>query len=293
MNYIKGKYKSSIYESDTGYKVGLFRVLETNHEEIEINKTITFTGYFPELVKDVTYVFEGEYIFHNRYGYQFQTSKYEKLAPEEKESIIEFLTSSFIKGCGIKTAEKIVALFGDQALIKIKENKQNLLLIPNMTEKRATQIYNSVIKYYNADEDIIYLQNLGFTIKETMKLINVYDKGIKAIIEDNIYLLSDLIDFKKIDQIFLIDNNYEDQRRIEACIIEAMKSLTFSSGDIYLDKIEIVEFIAKNYKIYIVIDEILENLYLNKKIVIVNNDYYLIEDYLDEINNAKSLTKFI
>ena len=293
MNYIKGKFKSSIYESETGYKVGLFRVQETDHEEIETNKTITFTGYFSELSKDIIYRFEGEYIFHNRYGYQFQVSNYEIVTPEEQDAIMEFLTSNFIKGCGAKTAEKIIELFGTDALNKIKENKQNLLLVPKMTEKRANKIYESIIKYYNVNDNIIYLQNLGFTIKEAMKLINIYDQGINDIIADNIYLLTDLVDFKKLDQIFLSDNNYEDERRIEACIIQTMKSLTFSSGDIYLDKIEIVEYIAKNYKIYTRIDETLEKLYLNKKIIIVNNDYYLIEDYLDEINNATAIYNLI
>ncbi len=293
MNYIKGKFKSLIYESETGYKVGLFRVQETNHEEIETNKTITFTGYFSELSKDITYCFEGEYIFHNRYGYQFQVSHYEIVTPEEKDAIMEFLTSSFVKGCGEKTAGKIIELFGNEALSKIKENKQNLLLVPKMTEKRACIIYESILKYYNANENIKYLQSLGFTIKEAMKLLNIYDTGIKDVIEENIYLLSDLIDFKKLDQIFLTDQNYEDERRIEACTIQAMKNSTFNSGDIYLDKIEIVEYLAKNYKIYTLIDETLEKLYLNKKIIIVNNDYYLIEDYLDEINNATSLGSLI
>ncbi len=293
MHYIKGKYKSSIYESETGYKVGLFRVLETNHEEIETNKTITFTGHFANLIKDVTYIFEGEYVFHDRYGSQFQTVKYQKMEPEEKEAIFEFLTSSFVKGCGIKTAEKIIAMFGNDSLNKIKENKQNLLLIPRMTEKSATSIYNSVMKYYEADQDIIYLQNLGFTIKETMKLINVYDKGIKAIIEDNIYLLTDIIEFKKLDQIFLINNKLDDDRRIEASIIESMKKLTFSTGDIYLDKIEIVEDLANYFKIYNLIDETLKKLVLNKKIINDNEDYYLLDDYLDEVNNAISINKLI
>ena len=108
MNYIKGKFKSSIYESETGYKVGLFRVQETDHEEIETNKTITFTGYFSELSKDIIYRFEGEYIFLNRYGYQFQVSNYEIVTPEEQDAIMEFLTSNFIKGCGAKTAEKLL-----------------------------------------------------------------------------------------------------------------------------------------------------------------------------------------
>lgn len=51
MSYIKGKYKQSIFESETGYKVGLFRVQETDDKELGTNKTITFTGYFGILIR--------------------------------------------------------------------------------------------------------------------------------------------------------------------------------------------------------------------------------------------------
>ena len=48
MDFIRGKFKQMIYEGDNGYKVGLFRVKESSEELEEIiNKTITFTGYFP------------------------------------------------------------------------------------------------------------------------------------------------------------------------------------------------------------------------------------------------------
>ena len=293
MRYIKGKYRKSIYETEAGYKIGLFRVLETNHKDIEINKTITFTGHFAELVSDVTYTFEGDLIYHDKYGEQFQVANYSKHEPNEKDAIMDFLTSNFIKGCGVKTAEKIYDKFGNDSLIKIKENKSNLLLVPTITEKRADTIYNSVLKYYESDQDIMYLQNLGFTIKETMKLIKRYDKGIKAIIDDNIYILNELIEFKKLDQIFLINNDKEDERRIEASIIDAMKKMTFSSGDIYLDKIEIVEYLANYYSIYSNLDKSLEKLSLSKKIINNNEDYYLIEDYLDEDYIAESIKKLI
>ena len=51
MSYIKGNYRASIYNSDKGYIIGLFKIKETNDNELEnyINKTITFTGYFDSL----------------------------------------------------------------------------------------------------------------------------------------------------------------------------------------------------------------------------------------------------
>lgn len=293
MSYIKGKFKSFIFESDSGYKIGLFRVTESDDEEIEINKTITFTGYFAELNKDDTYVFQGKYTFHNRYGYQFQVSEYEKKEPEGRETILDFLTSSFVKGCGIKTAEKIFEKFGNDALAKIKENKDNLLLVSSITEKKATQIYNSIIKYYEVDDEIFYLKSLGFSIKETMNLINIYGESISSIVNDNVYLLRDLIDFKKLDQIFLTNNDSEDNRRVEACILETMKYLSFSNGDTYLDKVEIVTYLANAFKITVNINDHLNNLYLNQRIIIDNEDYYLIDDYLDELNNAEAISKLV
>ena len=49
--YIKGQFRKSIFQSDNGYIIGLFKVNETNDENIDIyvDRTITFTGYFHEI----------------------------------------------------------------------------------------------------------------------------------------------------------------------------------------------------------------------------------------------------
>lgn len=289
MNFIKGKFKQIIYETDTGYKVGLFRVLETDITDLEINKTVTFTGKFVELIKEDSYIFYGNYVHHERYGSQFSTLKYEKIIPEGKEAIIDFLTSSFVKGCGVKTAEAIYQIFQEDSLEKIKENKSNLLLVPNLSLKRSELIYNSIIKYFEVNDIIILLKNMGFTIKETMTLINVYGKNIINIIDENIYILRDLIDFKKLDIIFLATNDLNDERRIKAAIIEGMKYLTFANGNVYLDYEEIYNILISNFRINGSIKEFLEELIIDKKIIIEENRYYLFEDYLDEVNNANCL----
>ena len=141
MTKIKGKVKFLIYESSTGYKVGQFLVKNIDNEElIDLkNKTISFTGNFLELNKEDTYEFDGEYIYHEKYGYQFQVKEYKRQQPEGKDAVIEFLSSSLIKGCGEKTAVKIVEILGDNALNIIKEEPNKLLLVDKMTEKKALQ----------------------------------------------------------------------------------------------------------------------------------------------------------
>lgn len=293
MSYIKGKYKQSIFESETGYKVGLFRVQETDDKELGTNKTITFTGYFGMLNKDDTYVFNGNIIYHDRYGMQFQVDTYEKVVPEGKEAIIDFLTSSFVKGCGEVLARKIYKTFGDESLTKIKENKENLFLVTGMTDKKADSIYKSVIKYFDADKEIVKLKEMGFTVKETMELMNNFGKRVLELIDKNIYMLRDYADFSKLDSIFLANNDPEDDRRVDAAIIKAMKDLTFELGDIYLDKIEIVEALASKYNIFKNIDDNLKGLAKKREIMITNEDYYIMDDYLDELNNGVSIASLM
>lgn len=293
MSYIKGKYKQSIFESETGYKVGLFRVQETDDKELGTNKTITFTGYFGMLNKDDTYVFNGNLIYHDRYGMQFQVDTYEKVVPEGKEAIIDFLTSSFVKGCGEVLARKIYKVFGDEALTKIKESRENLFLVSGMTDKKADSIYKSVVKYFEADKEIVKLKEMGFTVKETMELMNNFGKRVLELIDKNIYMLKDYADFGKLDSIFLASNDPEDDRRVDAAIIKAMKDLTFELGDIYLDKIEIVEALASKYNIFKNIDDNLKGLAKRREIMISNEDYYLMEDYLDELNNGVSIASLM
>ena len=124
--YIKGNFKRSIFSSEKGYVIGVFKIKETNIEtlNIYIGKTITFTGYFHELNEDDTYFFYGEESEHPKYGLQFQVTEYEKVKPEDKDGIVEFLASDLFKGVGEKLAIKIVETLGEQTLDRILEGSK-------------------------------------------------------------------------------------------------------------------------------------------------------------------------
>ena len=280
MEYIKGKFRQSIFTSETGYLVGIFKVRETSESLTEIaNKTITFTGYFAELNTEDSYIFYGKYINHDRYGYQFQVESYEKLMPEGKDAIIEFLTSSLIKGCGEKTANKIVEILGDKAIDSIRENKDNLLLIPNLSQKKADSIYNSICKYYESNETIIKLKEYGFSIKDSLKLLNVYGKNILKVVTDNVYDLIEYIDFKTLDKVFFKIYDETNTNRILALIIESLKNLSFSNGDTYSYKEEITIYLKNVFNIDIEIDDYLKILNNEFKIVIEKEKIYLFDNY--------------
>ena len=291
MNYIKGKFKQSIFKGDTGYNVGLFKITETNDPEMEelVKKSVTFTGYFADLTIDDTYIFYGSLVYHDRYGYQYSVTSYEKIVPTGHDAIIDFLTSPLIKGCGEKTAEKIVNILGDNAIEKIKENINNLDLIPKLTDTKKKSIYNSILKYYESNETIIKLKEYGFSIKESMKLINIYGNGILNIVENNVYSLIDIIDFKTLDKIYLNIYKETTNLRILACIVETMKRITFNSGDTYSYKDEIIKNLYEYFNISIDSTEYFSMLSNEGQIVIKENKYYLRDYYEAEINIVKNL----
>ena len=286
MEYIKGKYKSSIFKNDSnGYQVGLFKVKESSSELESINgKTLTFTGYFRELNTEDTYIMYGKYVFHDRYGYQFQVSEYERCEPDSKEAVMEFLSSSFVKGCGEKTAKKIVEKLGSNAINLIKEDKNNLLNC-GISKKSADKIYDSIISYYDQDEIIIYLKELDFSVKEITLLLNMFGNKIKDILNNDLYSLIDYIDFKKLDRVYFHLFETTNDMRIMACVIESIKNITFETGDTYSYKDEIISYMREYFQIDLdeIFDEVMESLVKKRKIVIYHNKYYLYKTYQDEL----------
>ena len=292
MEYIRGKFKQMIFESDNGYKVGLFRVKEASGEMEEyVNKTITFTGYFADVDAEAYYKLTGNYVFNERYGSQFQVSSYEREEPKGKDAVVEFLSSSLVKGCGEKTAIAIVDTLGEEALTLIKENSDNLLLVPGISEVKAKRIYNSIVKYQSTDEIIVNLKKLGFTINESLAILNKWGESSLEIVNNDIYKLIDIIDFTKLDKVFLSMKDAEAEERILACLIETFKRVGFKNGDTYLDKEEIFSTIRNEFKIFIEedeLDEYLDKLKKSKDIVVKKKKYFLKEyyDYEEEIADS-------
>ena len=169
--FIKGNVRRIIYNSDTGYIVGVFKVVD-HSEELEVSTSMSFTGYFHELNYDDTYIFYGDIVNHPKYGTQFSVTRYDRVMPEEKDSIADFLSSDMFKGVGHKTAEKIVEVLGKDALKIILENPENLLLIPGIKKKTIDTLHNTLLTYESSYNTILTLNELGFSTRESLIIYN-------------------------------------------------------------------------------------------------------------------------
>lgn len=291
MSYIKGNYRRSIYQNSQGYNIGLFKVMDTDDEKLAdyIAHIITFTGYFHELNDMDTYLFYGKLVTHPKYGEQFQVDNYERCKPEEKESIIEFLTSGLFKGIGEKKAKAIVDVLGKDTLKIILENPDNLILIPGVTKKNIEVLHTKLQEYESSYEIILFLTELGFSTKDAMIVYNFYKNKTKNIIDTNIYkIIEDIYNmtFKKIDAIALKSGLEKTAPiRVEASIIYIMNELSNAYGHSYYFKEEIASYLPRvlgvNITEKLFLDS-LESLEKNLSIVKKEDRYYLKEMYESE-----------
>ncbi len=291
MSYIKGNYRRSIYQNSQGYNIGLFKVMDTDDEKLAdyIAHIITFTGYFHELNDMDTYLFYGKLVTHPKYGEQFQVDNYERCKPEEKDSIIEFLTSGLFKGIGEKKAKAIVDVLGKDTLKIILENPDNLILIPGVTKKNIEVLHTKLQEYESSYETILILTELGFSTKDAMIVYNFYKNKTKNIIDTNIYkIIEDIYNmtFKKIDAIALKSGLEKTASiRVEASIIYIMNELSNAYGHSYYFKEEIASYLPRVLGVNItekLFLDALESLEKNLSIVKKEDRYYLKEMYESE-----------
>lgn len=297
-NFIKGNYKRTIFSTEKGYVVGLFKIRETNDILMEdfVGKTITFTGFFDQLNENELYAFYGEIVEHPKYGIQYQVREYERLKPEDKDGIVEFLSSDLFPGIGVKMATKIVEKLGENTLELIINDPKCLLVIKGLNLKKRQLIYETLINYEDSHKTIVYLTELGFSMRDSLAIYNKYRSNTIMQLENDIFkIIDDIADisFLKVDEIAKGMNiPCDDEKRIRACILYIMNNLTFNSGDSYFLLDELYEELFGFLKFPIDIDLVktyLLELSYEDKIVFKNEKYYLKDMYDAEINICQTL----
>lgn len=295
MSYIKGKFIRIIFQNyENNYIAALFKINETSDDLLKdhVGKIINVCGIIPSAKIDAPYILNGTYKKHPRFSYQYQFDTYTLEKPKTIDTIKEFLASSFVEGCGKATAEKIVKKYGEKTLEVIKNDYKSLLEIKGLTELKAMKIYTSILNYEKDDITIEKIKELGFSIEDASKIINKHSYDITAILEGDLYLLKNLFEFKKIDDIYVSNFDPYSEIRVKECILDGMMQISFNEGSTYYLKEEIYKALQALYNINLdsnTFDDYLSILVNNGFIIKENNHYYLEKYYYEEINLAHNL----
>lgn len=286
---IKGRIRDIIYRNEiNSYTIATF---ETDEEET------TVVGYLPFIEKGDNLKITGNFVEHPEYGRQLKIETFEKLMPEDLDSIENYLANGKFKGIGPATAKRMVNTFGKDVINIIKFEPEKLSCIKGITEEKAIEISQSFNENWEVWQIVSYLEKFGIGPQSAEGIYKKLGPNTITTIEENPYILIDLtvrVNFAQIDQIAIkMGMDLENDKRIRSGIKYALK-LSTNNGHCAVLYENLIQFVKDLLNVS---EMMIENniIFLKTKNEIVLEDrenqewVYLYNYYMAEKNVAESL----
>ena len=286
---IKGRIRDIIYRNEiNSYTIATF---ETDEEET------TVVGYLPFIEKGDSLKITGNFVEHPEYGRQLKIETFEKLMPEDLDSIENYLANGKFKGIGPATAKRMVNTFGKDVINIIKFEPEKLSCIKGITEGKAIEISQSFNENWEVWQIVSYLEKFGIGPQSAEEIYKKLGPNTITTIEENPYILIDLtvrVNFAQIDQIAIkMGMDLENDKRIRSGIKYALK-LSTNNGHCAVLYENLIQFVKDLLNVS---EVMIENniIFLKTKNEIVLEDrenqewVYLYNYYVAEKNVAESL----
>lgn len=146
----------------------------------------------------------GEWTTHRIYGKQFSVSSCTEVVSDSADAAFKYLSSGIIKGVGIPMAKAITGMFGEDSLRIIEFEPKKLELVSGIGKKKSKMIHDSFMEKRRLQEMLMGMQQLGFSVAQSVKIHKLYGDNCVALIKENPYrLISDVdyIGFRTADKI--------------------------------------------------------------------------------------------
>lgn len=204
-------------------------------EDIFTDTYVTVSGCFQNVYEDCMMSINGEVVKHPKYGNQVQITNYCILIDtNSKESIINWLSKSSIKGINVQNALRIYKKFKEDTINVVLNNPDKLIEVIGIGKITLDKVKSSVHKYKEMEDLIKYCLPLGFTYSLINKISNALGKNALDIIKENIYLVldhTDSITFKQLDSIAINNGiNPEDPNRIKYGFLYTLRNRVMFEG---------------------------------------------------------------
>ena len=280
--------------NENNYKI--FVVVDNNNERH------TLCGYLLDLHDDLTYEFECEEVNHPKYGKQYKVLSYHIQKDNSREGIISYLSSNLFPGVGLISAEQIYDALGDNCLEMIEKDPSVLDMVSKLTKNQKEIIYHKVIENRVIEDIFVNLYQIGLTPKMVMTLYEKYQENTLSIIQENPYrLIYDIegFGFKKTDELAMkLGFKIDYIERLKALLVFTMLNLSNQFGLTYLTKEQLLQSSYRyglensRYEMNI-LDEALEKVVFEGKIIVENERYYLPYLYHSELKVAKKINAIL
>ncbi len=287
MEEISGYVDHIIFQnSENGYTV---MNLMSEAEEI------TCVGMCRGLGQGETISAQGEYTEHPVYGKQFKLVSWHTVAPKDSASMERYLGSGAIKGIGPALAARIVKKFGDDTFRVIEEEPERLAEVKGISLQKAQEIGMQMEEKKDFRDALVYLQQYGISNTLAVRIYNKYGMGLYGVLKENPYRLAEDIHgvgFKMADELagrlgIRTDSDYRIRSGIFYTLLQAV-----GEGHCYLPLEMLLE--RAGQILGVKQEDIrpqLDNLMMDKKLVVKGNCVFSASYYYAELNCARMLSE--
>lgn len=239
-----------VYYNKTS-KWGVLSVRNTLEKDaIFFDTKITLTGNFDEVYSGCEIIFSGDIISNPKYGFQIQISSLTiNKDVSGKESVINFLVKSSIKGISVAYANKIYNTFGDDSIRVVLNEPQKLKKIKGIGEHTYREVLKSIQEYKKMEALIEYCTKLGIPFSIIYKLNLALGENALTYLKEDIYHIIEItneLSFNIIDEIALKSGVKKDnESRLRAALIYCVKTHVMMSSSTGIGVSNLKQLFAK------------------------------------------------
>ena len=238
---ISGTVDKIIFQSPTSW----YSVCDVS---LETGESITVVGTMPYISVGEAIEASGTFITSKDYGKQFKVEEYRKYLPQNKNSILRYLSSGAIKGIGAKIAKKIVDEYGEDAFDVIENHPDWLAQINGISRKKAYEI--SFDFKEKADVRELMTSSGGIiSADSSVKIYKKWGRNALSMLKENPYCLcSDHfgLSFKMVDQIAMSYSiPLDNENRILCAIKYALSIYATRDGHTYVKESQLIDAVSK------------------------------------------------
>ncbi|MGT2866927.1 SF1B family DNA helicase RecD2 [Streptococcus fryi] len=241
--YFTGSIERVIFENSTNFfKIILLNIDDTDSDFNDFE--IIVTGTIGEVFEGDNYTFWGDLSHHPKYGEQLKVTRYEKSKPSSS-ALIKYFASDHFKGVGVKTAERIVSLYGENTIDDILADPSKLDSISGFSKVARDNFIATLKVNYGTEQIITTLVQYGLSNRLAFQIFEQYKEETLTILNQNPYqLVEDIkgIGFKMADKLaeeLGIESNAPE--RLRAGLIHTLFVTCLEEGDTYLEARDLLE----------------------------------------------------
>lgn len=241
--YFSGTIERIIFENPSSF----FRILLIDIDDTDADFDdfeIIVTGTMADIMEGEDYTFWGNLVQHPKYGEQLKITRYERAKPTSK-GLVKYFSSDHFKGIGVKTAQKIVDLYGDNTIDKVLAEPEKLKDIAGLSAKNREAFLTKLRQNYGTERILAKLSEYGIPNKLAFQVQDFYKEETLEIVEHYPYqLVEDIqgIGFKIADQLAQsLGIEGTAPERFRAGLLHTLLTQSMEKGDTYLEAKELLE----------------------------------------------------